>query len=171
VTAEGHIVLVGLMATGKTTVGTRVAAELHRPFFDSDEMIEEKTGHTVAQLWAEGGEPAFRDLEAKVFVDALDSAPPAVIAAAGGVVLREENRTRLHQAAARGAEVVWLRANPELLAARTQPGDHRPLLDGDPLGVLRRMATDRQALYEDVATRVIDVDGQSVDAVVQEVLR
>jgi len=167
---KGPIVLVGLMATGKTTVGRSIAVRLHRPFFDSDAMIEARTGKTVAELWRTGGEPAFRSLETEALEAALDSEPPGVVAAAGGVVLAPANRARLRRAAAEGATVVWLRAAPALLASRVRPNDHRPLLADDPAGTLRTMAEEREALYAEVAQRVVDVEGLSVGQIVSQIV-
>ena len=99
-------------------------------------MIEAATGRTVRQIFADDGEDAFRSLETAALLEALASPEPAVIAAAGGVVLREQNRVALKQAKAR---VVWLCATPELLVERVTSGAHRPLLDDDPEGTLQRM--------------------------------
>jgi shikimate kinase len=149
-----HLVLVGLMGTGKTTIGTLLAARLERDLFDSDATVEARTGRTVREIWEADGEAAYRVHETAVLRDALASTDPRVIAAAGGVVLREENRHALRDA---DAFVVWLRADPEVLVHRAVTGEHRPLLDRDPLGALRHMATDREALYRDVADAEIDV--------------
>jgi shikimate kinase len=161
-----HLVLVGLMATGKSTVGRAVARRLGRTFLDSDDQIEQQTGRTVREIWTTDGEPAYRRLESAVLEDALLSDRPSVIAAAGGVVLDPANRDRLRAA----ATVVWLDANPEVLAERATSGDHRPLLDDDPEGAMRSMATQRRNLYEEVATARIDVTSLAPDAVVERVL-
>jgi shikimate kinase len=166
----GPIVLVGLMASGKTTVGRALAVRLGRTFFDSDAMIEARTGRTVAQIFETSGEPAFRALETEVLDAALDAVPPGVVAAAGGVVLSEANRSRLQRASDEGGIVVWLRAAPGLLASRVRPGDHRPLLATDPAATLRQMATDRSALYADVADVVVDVDGRPKKEIVAAVI-
>jgi shikimate kinase len=163
-------VLVGMMASGKTTVARRVAAALGRAVFDSDEMIERRTGRTVAQLWESGGEPAYRELETAVLDEALAAVPAGVVAAAGGVVLSAVNRARLQRASERGAVVVWLRADPSVLASRVMPGDHRPLLRDDPAATLRRLAGEREALYAEVADRVLDVTASSVDQVAAAVI-
>lgn len=167
--APVHVVLVGMMATGKSSVGRVVADALARPLLDSDDQIEARTGLTVREIWHRDGETAFRRLEAKVLADALDSDTPAVIAAAGGVVLAAENRERL---VASSALVIWLRARPDTLLARLEDsGDtHRPLLDEDPAGTLERMYQDRAPLYREVADDVVDVDDVDAETVAAQVL-
>lgn len=150
-----HVVLVGTMGAGKTTVGTLLAARLDRPFLDSDEMIEATTGRTVREIFAADGEAAFRSLETTALDEALAWPVPAVIAAAGGVVLSERNRTMLRDGR---ALVAWLDVDPALLAARVHGGTHRPLLDDDPEGTLRSMYRDRKDLYREVADLVVDAD-------------
>jgi shikimate kinase len=167
----GPVVLVGMMATGKTTVGRRLADALGRQVWDSDEMIEARTGKTVAQLWESGGEPAYRLLETEALESALSADPPGIIAAAGGVVLSAANRVRLQRVSEDGGVVVWLRADPAVLAARVVPGDHRPLLRDDPLGTLTRLSAQREPLYGEVADRALDVGAGSVDDTVAAVLQ
>jgi shikimate kinase len=163
-----HIVLVGMMGVGKSTVGRVLAATLDRPLFDSDEMIEERTGRTVRDIWLTDGEPAFRSLETDVLLEALAADAPSVIAAAGGVVLSETNRSILQSA---DADVVWLLADIAVLVDRTRSGAHRPLLDGDPEANLRRMYTERAPLYQEVADAIVSVDNRSVNDVAKAVLR
>lgn len=165
---DQHVVLVGLMGSGKSTVGRLLAERLHRPLFDSDQMIEARTGRTVREIFVSDGEPAFRSLETESLADALESTTPSVIAAAGGVVLSEANRALLRDANAR---VVWLRADPAILVERVLSAGHRPLLDDDPLAVLRRMAQTREPLYREVADLVVTVDGRSPADVLEAVLR
>jgi shikimate kinase len=162
VDSAGHVVLVGMMGSGKSTVGQVLANRLGRPFYDSDAMVEARTGRTVATIFAEQGETAFRVEEAAVLAQAMASFTPAVIAAAGGTVLDPANRRLVGEAAL----VVWLRADPAVLAARVQPGDHRPLLADDPVGSLRRLASVRGSFYAEVADVIVDVDRSTVDATV-----
>jgi len=162
-----HLVLVGMMGAGKTTVGRQVAARMDRPFFDSDEAIEARTGRTVAQIFAADGEPAFRALETQVLAEMLDDPEPAVIAAAGGVVLDARNRERLRGPS---VQVVWLRADPAELARRVAGSTHRPLIDHDPAATLARLAAERDPLYREVASTVVDVGGAPVGDVVEQVL-
>jgi len=168
VLADRHLVLIGLMGSGKTTVGRVAASRLGRPFFDSDAMVEAHTGRTVREIWLTDGEPAFRALETEVLVEALDSPVLAVIAGAGGVILSEKNRTALRTS---GARVVWLRADPKLLVERVKSAGHRPLLDDDPEGTLQKMYEERAHLYRDVADAIVTVDNRSVSEVVEAVLR
>jgi shikimate kinase len=167
IAADQHLVLVGLMAVGKTTVARLAAAELERALFDTDAMIEQRTGRTVREIFANDGEPAFRTLESDVLRIALASETPAVIAAAGGVVLSRDNRDALNHANVR---VVWLCAGPHTLLRRLNSAAHRPLLDGDPVGTLQRMLNEREALYREVADAIVVVDQRSIDEVVQAVL-
>lgn len=156
------------MGSGKTTVARMAADRLGRRVVDSDVVIERATGRTVRQIFADDGEEAFRTLETAALLDALGSPEPAVIAAAGGVVLREENRAALKRANAR---VVWLCATPELLLHRVMSGAHRPLLDDDPAGTLQRMHAQREALYREVADAIVLVDNRSPADVLEAVLR
>jgi shikimate kinase len=163
-----HLVLVGMMGVGKSTVGRMVAAELDRPLRDSDEMIEERTGRTVREIWSTDGEPAFRALETEMLIEALGEPEPSVIAAAGGVVLSDRNRAALKDADAR---VVWLLADVDVLLDRVRNGMHRPLLDDDPEGTLRRMYEDRAPLYQEVADAIVSVDHRTPSDVAKAVLR
>ncbi len=159
--------LIGMMGSGKTTVGRSLAAALRRPLVDSDAQVEARTGRTVREIFESDGEAAYRVLEREALVDALAQAEPSVVAAAGGVVLDPGNRAVLQEA----GTVVWLRARPEVLARRVSAGrDHRPLLGDDPLAALRRLDAERRPLYEEVADLVIDVDDLSTRQVVTAVV-
>ena len=166
--AGRHLVLVGLMGVGKTTVGKLLAQRLGRGLVDSDLRIEARTGRTVKQILDEDGLAEMRSQEAAALFDALDDDEPRVIAAAAGVVLDPRNRERLNAA---DADVVWLTADPTLLAPRTATRAHRPWLDEDPVGTLRRMQDEREPMYREVADRTVAVDGLTPDEIADRVLR
>lgn len=166
--ADQHLVLVGMMGVGKTTVARVVADRLGRRVFDSDAIIESRQGRTVREIFTDDGEEAFRALETEVLLEALASPEPVVVAGAGGVVLSATNREALKSS---GARVVWLCADPATLVERVKSGGHRPLLDDDPAGTLQRMFRDREALYREVADAIVLVDNRSVGDVVEAVLR
>ena len=160
-----HVVLVGLMGSGKTTVGRLLAARLGRPFLDSDEQVEARTGRTVREIFETDGEKAFRRLEAAALADAAARPAPAVIAAAGGVVLDPGNRDLLRST----GTIVWLRADAHRLVDRAVAGAHRPLLAEDPEGALLQMQSDRRPLYEAVADHVVDVGDRTPEQLAEHI--
>jgi shikimate kinase len=160
-----HVVLVGMMGAGKTSVGRALAERLGRRFLDSDAMIEGRTGRSVAQIFADDGEPAFRDLESEVLREALGASEPAVVAAAGGSVLDPDNRARI----AAAGTVVWLHAAPEVLAERVRGAPHRPLLDDDPEGTLARLGREREEHYRSLADLELDVGDAPVPVLVDRI--
>jgi shikimate kinase len=150
---DRHVVLIGLMGVGKSTVGRRLAKELERPFADVDELVELAAGRAIPAIFRVDGEEAFRRLETEVLADLVDRADPLVVAAGGGAVSRPENRALLPGR----ATVVWLRASAAFLTRRTDPA-HRPLLAVDPAGTLARLQAEREPLYAEVADVVVDVE-------------
>lgn len=166
-----HIVLVGLMGTGKSSVGRQLASILSRPFIDTDKKVESRAGKTVREIFEIDGEDSFRALESQVVADVLGSSSPSVIAAAGGVVTQEPNRdVLLRHRNAGDCVVVWLRADTSELLNRVKKGVHRPLLDTDPSGTLTAMARDRTPLYEQVASIAVDTGGMTIAQVAELVL-
>lgn len=155
---SGPIVLVGLMASGKSTVGRRLAGLLGRPFVDADDALVEHLGRTIPEIFAAEGETGFRNREAAFLGELLDRADAPIVATGGGVVLRPENRARLSEHPT--ATVVWLRGAPAFLASRAKAKPHRPLLSGDadPREVFDRLHAERAAFYEEVADVIIDIE-------------
>ena len=154
------------MGTGKSTVAWELAQHFRIPCLDTDKLVEQRVGRTVREIFDESGELFFREVESEVLRECLHSPGGAVIAAAGGVVLSESNRQLLDKARTqRMIIVVWLHALPEVLAARTAKGSHRPALDTDRLQVLQQMYTQREPMYKEVSDVVIDVSERSVESV------
>lgn len=148
------MLLVGMMGSGKTTAGRLLARRLGRIFHDSDEEILERTGMTVPEIFSARGEAAFRAEERAVLASAVSCATPGVIAVAGGAVLDPDSRRRIRRAGV----VIWLRADPHVLANRVGTGQGRPLLEHDPVATLRLLEAQRRSVYVDVADATLDVD-------------
>lgn len=162
-----HVVLVGLMGAGKTTVGERLAARLGWTWRDSDAEIELATGRTVRQLRDEEGVDPMHAREADQPLAALASDEPAVIGAAASVVDVEACRAAL---AAPGIVVAWLRVGSETLAARFGSRGHRPAYGDDPAMFLADQAARREPVFRDLAAVIVDASDQAPDEVVARVL-
>ncbi len=161
-----HLVLVGLMGAGKTTVGRQCAQRLGRSFVDLDELIMAHAAMSIEEVFREQGEPRFREMEREVVVDVCVSPEPLVIACGGGTVVDADNRRRLRRAGI----VVWLQAPTAVLAARVGNDEGRPLLAGDPAGALERLSALRADAYAAAADSVVETDGRAVDEVTDAVL-
>ena len=142
------IALVGLPGAGKSKVGRLLARHLNVPHIDTDAMIVERTGRSIAEIFASDGEAAFRQLEARAVADALER--EAVISLGGGAVVTEAVRNRLG-----GHTVVYINATHDELLRRTGSQTHRPLLLEDPSAVLCRLREEREPYYRAVATLVV----------------
>ena len=165
--ARRHLILVGLMAVGKTTVGALCAQRLGRAFVDTDDLVELLSGRQVQELFV-GGEPEFRSVERAAVADACASPAPLVIACGGGAVIDPDNRALLR----RSGVVVWLCADSDTLAARVAAdGRSRPLLAGGaPSVTLAALADARDATYRAVADTTVDANDRSPAAVADAVL-
>lgn len=153
-----HLVLVGLMGSGKTNVARRVGERMGWRVVDLDAVVEATAHCSIPELFSRHGEQRFRDLETAALATALTDSEPSVLATGGGVVVRQHNRDLLR--AAHDAFVVWLEAPPAALAERVAgTAATRPLLAHDPLGALTLLAEQRTALYAEVADQRIDTDG------------
>jgi len=162
---QRHLVLVGMMGVGKSSIGRRVALRLGRPFLDTDKIVEADAGRTVAEIFADEGEAAFRDRETLAVRQALESDPYAVIAFGGGAVLDPLTRGLARQLAL----VVWLQAPARELARRVSAsmrrsgGTARPLLTPgrSPEQVLDELARKREEAYKASAHVLVDTANRS----------
>lgn len=164
-----HVALVGMMGSGKSTVGASLARDLGVAFVDVDDRIEAATGRTARQLWEEHGEEGYRPLERDAVEAALAEPAPSVLATPGGVAVDEDMAAAVRTGA---AATVYLRATAATLAERVGgDDDHRPLLGDDPAAALRRLVAERAGRYEALADHVVDVDGRRPEEVVRAVRR
>ncbi|RAK65515.1 shikimate kinase [Phenylobacterium kunshanense] len=137
------IALVGLMGVGKSSVGRRLASALGLPFRDADTEVEAAAGRTIPEIFAEMGEPAFRDGERRVISRLLEG-PPHVLATGGGAFMNPETRALIKERAIS----VWLKTDLDVLARRVGRKDNRPLIAGkDPMEVLKAQAEVRYPVY------------------------
>lgn len=161
-----HLVLVGMMGAGKTTVGRRLAGRLGMPFVDADAEIEAAAGRSVADIFAELGEPAFRDGERRVMQRLLEG-PPHVIATGGGAFVDATTRALIQQKALS----IWLDASLDTLEERTGRRRTRPLLnDRNRREILARLLEERRPLYAQAHLRIHSTDSPH-DAVVDDILQ
>lgn len=161
------VVLIGLMGAGKSAVGKRLAARLGLPFVDADTEIEAAAGRTIEEIFQEEGEAAFRRGERKVMARLLRDTPVHVLATGGGAFMDADTRALIRE---RGVSV-WLRADLDILVARTARRNHRPLLRrGDPREILRELIERRHPIYAEADLTVVS-DERPPDATVEEVLR
>ena len=158
--------LIGLPGSGKSTVGRQLARRLTLPFFDSDQVIEQRLGCSIREFFDREGEERFRELEASV-LDELTSSASCVVSTGGGSVLRPENRERLHQ---RGS-VAYLRSTPEEVFRRLRHDRNRPLLQvADPLQRLKDLYSIRDPLYRATSHFVIETGRPSVAMLVNMIV-
>ena len=153
------VVLVGAPGSGKSTVGPLLAERLELPFVDVDTTIEGRTGRSIAEIFADDGEPAFRALEEQTTLELLDQG--GVLSLGGGAVLSARTR-----AALRGHRVIWLQVAASTAVQRVGLNEARPLLLGNVRGRLIKLLAERTPLYAEVATEQVETDQLSPDAVV-----
>ncbi|WP_020466238.1 shikimate kinase [Singulisphaera acidiphila] len=164
------LALVGLRGTGKSSVGRILADRLGRPFADADVELEAASGRSIPSIFAELGEPCFRDWEERMLGE-LTTRPELILATGGGVILRESNRKRLREF----GFVVWLTADPALLADRLLANPrglaHRPALtSAGTIAELADVLQARASLYREVADLVVETGGRTTRQVVEAIL-
>ncbi len=160
-----HIFLVGPMGVGKSTIGRLLAADLALPFHDTDRVIEERTGADIPWIFDMEGEEGFRQRESAVLAD-LVTAPYAVIATGGGIVIRETNRRLMRD----NGKVFYLTASTDQLVERTARDKKRPLLQVDnPREKILELLKERDTLYRTLADHIINTDSFSAKAAAADI--
>lgn len=161
----GNIFFVGLMGAGKTTIGRMLAKHLAKSFYDTDHEIERRTGVNIPLIFELEGEAGFRRRETAM-LDELCRMQNIVLATGGGAILAKENRENLKQ----HGIVIYLRANVNELWQRTRNDKNRPLLQThDPRAKIEQLFTERDQLYSETASIILDTGGQPVSTIVQHI--
>ena len=165
---QKNIFLIGLMGTGKTTIGRQLSRKLKMEFYDSDRVIEERTGADIPLIFEKEGEDGFRKREVAI-IDELTKKKNIILATGGGAVLDSENRNHLIN---RGT-VFYLKSNLKTLIQRTSKDKNRPLLRADepPEAVLQRLLDQRGPLYEEAADYTIETANNSIHNVIQAIIK
>lgn len=150
--APCRVILIGIMGSGKSTIGRRLATATGWPYVDNDELVRRAHGTTARRILADQGEAAMRHAESDALVLGLETPAPAIIGVAAGTILDPDNRERLRS----GGVVVWLRADAAALERRASGAEHRPWVDTGGPGWIREAVASRAPLYASVAEITID---------------
>lgn len=161
-----NVILIGFMGCGKTTIGRKLSYRLMKTFLDTDNEIEKRQGKKVAEIFAEHGEPYFRQLETEYLHYLIEKDDSQVIATGGGLSVQRKNKNLLKQLGI----VVFLRVTEDTIFSRLEKDTTRPLLQGDnPREKVRELMAVRIPLYEKIADVIIDTDGRSFSDILNEI--
>jgi len=155
-----HLFLIGYRGSGKSTVARLLAGRLAWPCFDSDHEVESRAGKSIAAIFSDDGERAFRDLESLV-IGELATGKPCVLALGGGAIMRSETRSAMRTT----GKAIWLQASPETLwqriAADQATAARRPALTAHMgLDEIKALLVERNPIYEQCADLAIDTEGK-----------
>lgn len=161
-----HVILIGFMGCGKSTVGYRLSYKLKKCLIDTDHLIEHKAGMTISEMFAQKGEGYFRQKETECLHSLKNELGSRIVSLGGGTPIREENREIIKQL----GKVVYLKASPDTIYSRVKHDTRRPLLQCEnPKERIETLLKERNPIYESVADIIIQVDGKHIKEVVQEV--
>ena len=160
-----HIILIGLMGSGKSSVGRYLAKRNRWLYSDIDTMVETYFRRTIADIFAEDGEAGFRTFEEEMVELAVNDHKPGVIATGGGAILSKKNRSLMKK----NGFTVYLQASPEALYERTRRDTSRPLLQNeDPLKTLKSLLKSREKYYK-TADLILSVENRPIRSVSSEI--
>lgn len=164
---DKHVILVGPMGAGKTTIGKLLSLQLKLPFKDIDHLIVEQSGVSIPWIFDVEGEAGFRKRESQVLEQALQG-EPAIIATGGGIVMQSLNRDLLKLQ----SQVVFLYAPVELQLQRTAKDKNRPLLQGDnPRATLEALMKVREPWYREIANIIVETGKQKPQGIVGSIIK
>ena len=158
-----NIYLLGMMGSGKSTVGRSLSQYMDKPFIDLDLEIEQSVGKTISEIFENDGEKYFRDIESNQLYQYSDS----VVACGGGIILNEGNRTFIKK----NGKAILLTASIAELSERLSTSEDRPLLPKNNMEeTLTVLWLDRQLRYLNTAEFTIETDGKTPEKITQEIL-
>ena len=158
-----RVILVGMMGSGKTTVGRLLSEATGWPYVDNDELVRRYSGTTAREVLADGGEERLREVESAALALGLELPPPVIVGVAAGTVLDPSNRARMDAAGV----VVWLRAATQTLVSRAGDAAHRPFIDRGGAAWMAETAAEREPLYAQLADFTVDTGTSTPDQSVQ----
>jgi shikimate kinase len=161
-----RVVLVGMMGSGKTSVGQLLAQRTGWPLRDNDSLLRERFGATARELLAAGDESTLLAAEVEVLLAGLAAPAPSIVAAAARTILDPATRTAM----TRAGSVVWLRVSPDTVRRRAAGGEHRPWPAGDRDAWIRAATAERDPLYAAIADLALDADDTPASVLADEVL-
>lgn len=162
-----HVILIGFMGSGKSTVGFRLSYKLRKCLIDTDKLIEEHEKMRISEIFATKGEGYFRQKETECLKSLFHELGSRVISLGGGTLVREENRDIIKNL----GKVIYLHASPDTIYQRVKHDTSRPLLQcEDPKARIEAFLAERNPIYESVADIIIHVDGKEITDVVREIV-
>lgn len=160
-----NIFLIGFMGSGKSTVASCLSKDYGMEIIEMDQMIVEREGMSIPDIFAQKGEPYFRDAETNLLIE-IQSEENKVVSCGGGVVLREKNVEEMKKS----GKIVLLNAKPETILERVKDDDNRPLLRGNKnVEFISNMMEQRRPKYEGAADFIIRTDGKAADVICKEI--
>lgn len=161
-----NIFLIGFMGSGKSTVASCLSKDYGMEIIEMDQIIVEREGMSIPDIFAQKGEPYFRDAETNLLIE-IQSEENKVVSCGGGVVLREKNVEEMKKS----GKIVLLNAKPETILERVKADDNRPLLHGNKnVEFISNMMEQRRLKYEGAADFVVQTDGKTADVICKEII-
>ena len=162
-----HLILIGYMGSGKSTLGIKLSYRLQTPFLDTDKQIEREQGISISDIFANHGEAYFRDLETNQLEKIKKETSTLILSTGGGLPMRQENRKLLKEM----GMVVYLKASFQTIYDRVKTDTTRPLLQCDnPKEKIEKMLLERGPFYEEAADVIIETDGKTCEEVLSEII-
>ena len=161
-----HLILIGFMGSGKSTVGKALAKELNLTFVDTDKLIEQKQGMSISNIFKRLGEEVFRQMETELLMELKKETKPLLISTGGGLPLKDGNACLLKNMGL----VVFLDVNKYTVIKRLKKDTTRPLLQGDNVEEkVEALLKKREPKYREAADIMLDVNGCTIDEIVQQI--